>query len=83
MVGWCTWFRENQSSDTKIKNILFIYIELAFSWRRFFFFFGDEKKIPEFFTAIFRLKSHVIIINNYWPKYNIDIIVHQLKDTSL
>ena len=48
----------------------------------FFFIFGDEKKIPEFFTTIFVPKLHVIIINNYWKKHNIDKIVRQPKDTS-
>ena len=48
----------------------------------FFFIFGDEKKIPEFFIAIFGPKLHVIIINNYWTKHNIDNIGGQPKDTS-
>ena len=75
MVEWWTWFRENQSSDTKIKNMLINYIVLAFGWRSiFFFFFGDEKKIPQFFTAILGPKLHVIIINNYRTKHNIDKI---------
>ena len=47
----------------------------------FFSIFGDEKKIPEFFTAIFGPKLRVIIINNYWTKHNIDKIVRQPKDT--
>ena len=47
--------------------MLIIYIVLAFDWRHILFFvvFGDEKKIPEFFNAIFGPKLHVIIINNY------------------
>ena len=48
----------------------------------FFFIFGNEKKIAEFFNAIFWPKLHVIIINNYWAKHNIDKIVRQPKDTS-
>ena len=45
--------------------MLIIYIVLSFSWQKIFFFiFGDEKKIPEFFTAIFGPKLHVTIINN-------------------
>ena len=48
----------------------------------FFFHFGDNKKIPEFFTAIFGPKLHVIIINNYWTKHNINKTVGQPKDTS-
>ena len=47
-----------------------------------FFIFGDEEKIPEFFTAIFGPKLYVIIINDYWTKHNIDKIVCQPKDTS-
>ena len=47
----------------------------------FFFIVGDEKKIPEFCTAIFGPKLHVIIINNYWTKHNIDKIARQPKDT--
>ena len=42
----------------------------------------DNKKIPEFLTAIFGPKLHVIIMNNYWTKLNIDKIVRQPKDTS-
>ena len=38
----------------------------------FFFISGDEKKISEFFTAIFGPKLNVIIINNYWTKHNIE-----------
>ena len=48
----------------------------------FFSFLGDEKKIPEFSTAIFGPKSHVIIIDNYWTKHNIDKIVRKPNDTS-
>ena len=48
----------------------------------YFFIFGDEKKISEFFTAIFGPKLHVIIINNYWTKHSIDKIICQPKDTS-
>ena len=48
----------------------------------YFFIFGDEKKLPEFFTAISGPKLHVIIINNYLTKHNIDKIVRQRKDTS-
>ena len=62
-----------------------IYIVLVFGWQSIFFFFfifGDDKKIPKFLTAIFEPKLHVIIINNYWTKHNIDKIVHQPEDTS-
>ena len=85
MFGWCTWFRENQSSDTKIKNMLITDIALAFGWRRIlfiFFIFGDEKKIPEFSTAIFGPKLHIIIINNYWTIHDIDKIFRQPRDSS-
>ena len=57
--------RENQLSETKIKNFFILYwlsVDEAFY---LFFIFGDEKKIPEFFTAIFGPKLHVIIINDY------------------
>ena len=64
--------------------MLIVYIVLAFGWRIIFFFFifSDEKKIPQFLTAIFRPKLHVIIINNYWTKHNIDKMVRQPNDTS-
>ena len=68
-----------------MKNMLIIYIVLAFGWQSIlfiFFIFGDEEKIPEFFTAIFGPKLHVIIINNYWKKHDIYKIVRQPKDTS-
>ena len=50
MVGWCTWFRENQSSDTKIKSMLIIYIVLTFGWRSilFFSFVATRKKFLNF-----------------------------------
>ena len=64
--------------------MLIIYIVLAFRWRSIliFFIFGDEKKIAEFFTAIYGARLHVIIINNYRTKHNIDKIVRQPKDTN-
>ena len=61
-----------------------IYIVLPFRWQSVSFFFFHtwrREKIPEFFTAIFGPKLHVIIINNYWTKDNIDKIIRQLKDT--
>ena len=47
-----------------------------------FFHFRRREKIPEFLTAIFEPKLHVIIINNYWTKRNIDKIIRQPKYTS-
>ena len=44
---------------------LFIFKWLSDDGVFLFFIFGDEKQIPEFFTAIFRPKLHDIIINNY------------------
>ena len=66
------------------QNMVIIYIVLTFGWRSFLFLFifGAEKKIPEFFTAIFGPKLPVIVINNYWTKHNIEKIVLQRKDTS-
>ena len=60
----CIWIRENQSSVTKIKNMLIIYIELASDWQSilFFFVFGDHKKIPEFWTAIFRPNYMLLLL---------------------
>ena len=60
---------------SEVDFLHFNLIVLAVGWRGILFIsftFGDEKKIPEFFTAIFGPKLHVIIINNYWAKHNIE-----------
>ena len=66
----------------KIKKYAHYLYYISLRLTEFFFIFGNEKKSPEFFTAIFGLKLHVIIINHYWTKHNIEKIVRPLKDAS-
>ena len=66
MVGWCTWFRENQSSEKNIKicslSILYwLSVDGAFY---FFVIFGDEKKIPEFLDPNYMLLLLIFIEQN-------------------
>ena len=78
MVGWRTWFRENQSSERKIKNMLIIYILYWFSVDEVFYFFAflaTRKKflnfLLQFLSPNYMLLLLIIIEQNIiltkWP----------------